>query len=78
MWDSAGDSWNESDIHGGVGILENATLHLMRQSWKPWLLGMLALVLLLVKVKFKVKLLILEMRMTVVFDSLDNLSFILF
>ena len=28
MWNIAGDSWNESDIHGGVGILENATLSL--------------------------------------------------
>ena len=28
MWDIAGDSWNEGDIHGGAGILENATLTL--------------------------------------------------
>ena len=28
MWDIAGDSWNEGDIHGGVGILENAALTL--------------------------------------------------
>ena len=28
MWDIAGDSWNESDIHGGAEILENATLTL--------------------------------------------------
>ncbi|XP_075666005.1 uncharacterized protein LOC142635810 [Castanea sativa] len=28
MWNIAGDSWNESDIHGGVGILENAALTL--------------------------------------------------
>ena len=27
MWDITGDSWNEGDIHGGVGILENATLN---------------------------------------------------
>ena len=26
MRDIAGDSWNEGDIHGGAGILENATL----------------------------------------------------
>ena len=26
MWDIAGDSWNEGNIHGGVGILKNATL----------------------------------------------------
>ena len=28
MWDIGGDSWNESDIHGGARILENATLTL--------------------------------------------------
>ena len=28
MWDIVGDSWNESDIHGGAGILENAALTL--------------------------------------------------
>ena len=28
MWNIARDSWNESDIHGGAGILENATLTL--------------------------------------------------
>ena len=28
MWDIAGDSWNERNIHGGAGILENATLTL--------------------------------------------------
>ena len=28
MWDIAGDSWNEGDIHGGAGILENVTLTL--------------------------------------------------
>ena len=28
MWDIAGDSWNEGDIHGGAGILENAALTL--------------------------------------------------
>ena len=49
--------------------------HLMNQSWRPWLLGMLALVLLRVKVKFEVKLLILKM-MVVVFDCLvDYLLF---
>lgn len=26
MFDIAGDSWNDSDIHGEVGILKNATL----------------------------------------------------
>ena len=28
VWDIVGDSWNESDIHGGAGILENTTLKL--------------------------------------------------
>ena len=28
MWDIVGDSWNEGDIHGGAGILENAALTL--------------------------------------------------
>ena len=28
MWDIAEDSWNDKDIHGGAGILENATLSL--------------------------------------------------
>ncbi|XP_030942012.1 uncharacterized protein LOC115967067 [Quercus lobata] len=28
MWDIARDSWNESDIHGGAGILENVALTL--------------------------------------------------
>ena len=28
LWGIARDSWNDSDIHGGVGILENATLTL--------------------------------------------------
>ena len=28
IWDIAGDSWNKSEIHGGAGILENATLTL--------------------------------------------------
>ena len=75
MWDIARDSWNESDIHGGLRILENATLTLDELSWRLWLLGMLALVLLLVKVKFEVKLLILMMMM-VVFDCLvDYLLF---
>ena len=27
-WNIARDSWNDSDIHGGAGILENATLAL--------------------------------------------------
>ena len=28
MWGIARDSWNDRDIHGGAGILENATLTL--------------------------------------------------
>ena len=28
MWDIVRDSWNDSDIHGGAGILENTTLTL--------------------------------------------------
>ena len=28
VWDIAGDSWNKSEIHGGAGILKNATLTL--------------------------------------------------
>ena len=28
IWDIVGDSWNESDIQGGAGILENAALTL--------------------------------------------------
>ena len=28
MWNIARDSWNDSEIHGGAGILENATLTL--------------------------------------------------
>ena len=43
-------------------FLRMQPLHLMSQSWRSWLLGMLALVLLLVKVKFEVKLLILMMK----------------
>ena len=56
-------------------FLRMQPLHLMSQSWKPWLLGMLTPVLLLVKVKFKVKLLMLMMMM-LVFDCLiDYLLF---
>ena len=56
-------------------FLRMQPLHLMSQSWRPWLLGMQALVLLLVKMKFEVKLLILMMKM-LVFDCLvDYLLF---
>ena len=69
MWDIVRDSWNDSDIHGGAGILENATLTLDEPKLEAMVIGngMLA-VLLLVKVKFKVKLLILMIMMKVVFD----------
>ena len=56
-------------------FLRMQPLHLMSQSWRPWLLGMLTLVLLLVKVKFEVKLLILMIK-KLVFDCLiDYLLF---
>ena len=63
MWDIARDTWNELEF------LRMQPLHLMSQSWRLWLLGMLTLVLLLVKVKFEVKLLILMMK-KLVFDCL--------
>ena len=58
-------------------FLKMQPLHLMSQSWRPWLLGMLILVLLLVKVKFEVKLLILRMMM-LVFDCLVDYLFFFF
>ena len=39
MWDIVGDSWNESDIHGGVGILENATLTLDEPELEAMVIG---------------------------------------
>ena len=39
MWDIAEDSWNESYIHGGVGILENATLTLDELKLKAMVIG---------------------------------------
>ena len=38
-WDIVGDSWNESDIHGGVGILENATLSLDELELEAMVIG---------------------------------------
>ena len=35
MWDIAGDSWNESDMHGGAGILENIALTLDEPEVRP-------------------------------------------
>ena len=39
MWDIAGDSWNEGDIHGGAGILENATLTLDELELEAMIIG---------------------------------------
>ena len=39
MWDIAGDSWNESDIHGGVGILENVALTLDEPELEAMVIG---------------------------------------
>ena len=39
MWDIAGDFWNESDIHGGAGILENATLTLDEPELEAMVIG---------------------------------------
>ena len=39
MWDIAGDSWNEGDIHGGAGILENATLTLDELELEAMVIG---------------------------------------
>ena len=39
MWDIAGDSWNESDIHGGAGILENAALTLDEPELEAIVIG---------------------------------------
>ena len=39
MWDIAGDSWNEGDIHGGAGILENAALTLDEPELEAMVIG---------------------------------------
>ncbi|XP_030959206.1 uncharacterized protein LOC115981177 [Quercus lobata] len=39
MWDIAGDSWNDSDIHGGVRILKNATLTLDEPELEAMVIG---------------------------------------
>ena len=39
MWDIVGDSWNEGDIHGGAGILENATLTLDEPELEAMVIG---------------------------------------
>ena len=81
MWNIVGDSWNGSDIHGGAGILENATLTLDEPELEAMVIGNANTSVLLVKVKFKVKLLMLMlmlmlMMMMLVFDCLvDYLLF---
>ena len=39
MWDIAGDSWNESDIHGGARILENVVLTLDELELEAMVIG---------------------------------------
>ena len=39
MWDIVGDSWNEGYIHGGVGILKNATLTLDEPELEAMVIG---------------------------------------
>ena len=39
MWDIARDSWNENDIHGGAGILENTALTLDEPKLEAMVIG---------------------------------------
>ena len=39
MWDIAGNSWNESDIHGGAGILKNVALTLDEPELEAMVIG---------------------------------------
>ena len=39
IWDIARNSWNESDIHGGVGILENVVLTLDEPKLEAMVIG---------------------------------------
>ena len=39
MWDIAGGSWNEGDIHGVAGILENTTLTLDEPELEAMVIG---------------------------------------
>ena len=39
MWDIARDSWNESNIHGGAGILENAAFTLDEPELEAMVIG---------------------------------------
>ena len=39
IWDIAGDFWNESDIYGGAGILENVALTLDEPELEAMVIG---------------------------------------
>ena len=39
VWGIAGDFWNDSDIHGEAGILENATLTLDEPELEAMVIG---------------------------------------
>ena len=39
MWDITGNSWNEGDIHGEAGILENATPTLDEPELEAMVIG---------------------------------------
>ena len=39
MWNIAEDSWNESDMHGGARILENAALTLDEPGLEDMVIG---------------------------------------
>ena len=39
MWGIAGDSWNDSGIHGGAGIFESATLTLDEPELEAMVIG---------------------------------------
>ena len=39
MWDIVGDSWNESDLHRGAGILENTALTLDEPELEAMVIG---------------------------------------
>ena len=78
MWDIAGDFWNESDIHGGVGILENATLTLDEPELEVMVIGNASTSVTTSESEVQSETIDLKMRVTVVFDCLEHLSFILF
>ena len=39
IWDITRDSWNESDLHGGAGILENTALTLDEPELEAMVIG---------------------------------------